>query len=106
MQLDETLAEAHVSLAAVMMFYEWDWPAAEKHLQRALQLNPSSAEAHLMYGSYLGTQGRPEEALAQMRVAQKLDPLSVPIQLSLGFGFIGARQFDQAIEQSRRLLQR
>ena len=106
MQLDETLTDAHVNLAAVLLFYEWDWPAAVRHLRRAMDLNPSSAPAHLLYANYLATQGRSEEAVSELRVAQKLDPLSIPIQVNLGFAFIGARQFDDAIEQSRRILRR
>jgi len=104
LQLDETLAEAHISLAFVSLFYEWDWPAGEKHLKRALELNPSSAEAHLLYGSYFTAQGRQPEALAEIRLAQKLDPLSAAVQADLQFSLISSRQFDEAIEQSRRLV--
>jgi serine/threonine-protein kinase len=106
LQLDETLAEAHVALAGVLLFYEWDWPQAERHLKRALDLTPSSSEAHLLYGNYLTTQGQDAEAIKELRLAQKLDPLSVPIQISIAFCLIGARQFDEAIAQSRRILER
>lgn len=106
LQLDETLAEAHVSLAFVLLSYDWDWPEAEKHLRRAVELNPSSAEAHLLYGRYFAAQGQPAESLAEIRLAQKLDPLSVLVQVNLMFSLMAARRFDEAIEQSRRVTER
>jgi len=106
LQLDETLAEAHISLGFVLLTYEWDWPEAEKHLRRAMELNPSSADAHSLYGNYFAAQGQSTEALAELRLAQKLDPLSVPVQLNLIFSMLGARKFDECIQQSRRLLER
>ena len=106
LELDESLAEAHVTLAAVLLFYDWDWPEAEKHLKRALELNPSSAAAHLQYGNYYAALGRPQESLAEIRLAQKLDPLSLMIQGNVLFSLIGARQFDEAIAQARRALER
>ena len=106
LQLDESLVEGHVSLASVLLAYEWDWPEAEKHIKRALELNPSSADAHLLYGIYYNAQGRPQEALGQIRLAQSLDPLSLPLQGFLTFNLLTARQFDEAIEQSRRILER
>jgi TolB-like protein/Tfp pilus assembly protein PilF len=106
LELDDTLADAHVTLAAVLLFYDWDWPEAEKHLKRAVGLNPSSAAAHLQYGNYYAALGRPQESLAEIRLAQTLDPLSLVIQANLLFSLIGARQFDEAIAQSRRALER
>jgi eukaryotic-like serine/threonine-protein kinase len=106
LQLDETLTDAHISFAAILMFYEWDWPAAEKQLKRALELNPSSAEAHLLYGNYFEALGRSQEALAEVRLAQALDPLSLPVQAAVLFSFMGARQYDQVIEHARRITER
>jgi TolB-like protein/DNA-binding winged helix-turn-helix (wHTH) protein/Tfp pilus assembly protein PilF len=106
LQLDETLADAHVSLAYALLFYDWDWPQAEKHLRRALELNPSAADAHLVYAGYLDALARPQEALAEIRVAEALDPLSLPVQQMLLFSMVGARQYDAAIAQFQRTLAR
>jgi len=106
LELEETLAEAHTTLAGVLLFYDWDWPGAEKHLKRALELSPSSAAAHLRYGSYYTALGRSQEALAEIRRAQALDPLSLAVQGDLLFSLVGARQFDEAIAQAQRTLAR
>ena len=106
LQLDEALTDAHVSLAFVLLYYEWDWPEAEKHLHRAVELNPSAADAHLLYGGYYTALGRSQEALAEIRLAQSLDPLSLPVQGMLLFSLLGATQFDEVIEQSNRILNR
>ena len=60
LQLDETLSEAHTSLGFIRLFYDWDWPGAERELQRAIELNPSSAEAHHWYRAFLTVMGRHE----------------------------------------------
>jgi tetratricopeptide (TPR) repeat protein len=106
LQLDETLADAHVSLAYALLYYEWDWPEAEKHLRRALELNPSAADAHLVYAGYFQALGRIQDALAEIRLAEALDPLSLPVQQMLLFSMIGARQYDEAISQFRKTLVR
>lgn len=106
LKLDETLDDAHVCLAYALIYYDWDWPEAEKHLRRALELNPSSADAHLVYSAYLNSLGRTQEALAEIRVAQALDPLSLPVQQMLLFGLVTARQYDQAIAQFHTTIER
>jgi serine/threonine-protein kinase len=106
LQLDETLDDAHVCLAYALIYYDWDWPEAEKHLRRALELNPSSADAHLVYTGYLNSLGRTQEALAEIRVAQALDPLSLPVQNVLLFCLVTARQYDQAIAQFHKIIER
>lgn len=75
--LDETLAEAHSSLALLSPYYGWNWSLARKHYERALELNPGYATAHHWYGdAYLEEMGRLDEALAEIRQARDLDPLS------------------------------
>jgi TolB-like protein/DNA-binding winged helix-turn-helix (wHTH) protein/Tfp pilus assembly protein PilF len=76
-ELDPTLASAHVKLGYVRLFYDWDWPAAEKEYRRALEINPSSPEAQLGYANYLGTLGHFEEALSRVQQAYLYDPLAV-----------------------------
>jgi TolB-like protein/DNA-binding winged helix-turn-helix (wHTH) protein/Tfp pilus assembly protein PilF len=80
LQLDETLADAHTSLAFVKMHYEWDWPGSEKEFQRALNLNPNYATAHEWYAFWFAAQGRTDKALEQLASAQKADPLSLIIK--------------------------
>ncbi|HEV8132938.1 MAG TPA: hypothetical protein VGQ81_16945, partial [Acidobacteriota bacterium] len=99
--IDDRLGEAHVALGWASFTYDWDWPAAAKHFEQALALNPASSNAHARYAFYLGARGRFDEALAEAKRALDLDPATpatdhVPaVQLSF------ARQFDQAIEQCR-----
>jgi tetratricopeptide (TPR) repeat protein len=104
LQLDETLAEAHTSLADVAQ-YDWDWSRAERESQRAMELNPSYATAHHFDAIALLTTGRSEEAIAEEKRALELDPLSLIINRTLGQGFYLARQYDQAIEQLRKTLE-
>jgi len=102
LELDETLAEAHVSLAVVKADYDWDWVGADREFQRAFQLNPSDVSGYDLYGFILREQGRLEESLAKGKRAVQLDPLSVASNRDLGYEFYDARQYDQAIEQERK----
>jgi len=104
MEIDDTLAEAHTSLALVKEHFEWDWAGAETEFRRAIELNPNSATAHHWYGDYLANMGRPEEGLRETKRAQELDPLSLIINTTLGWQFYLARRSDQAIDQLRRVL--
>ena len=103
--LDDTLAEAHTSLAFVSYHYEWDWARAEREFKRAIELNPNYATAHHWYGEYLGVVGRFDEAVAEYRVALQLDPLSFVVNLDLGWDFYLARRYDDAIAQYRKALE-
>jgi tetratricopeptide (TPR) repeat protein len=105
LQLDDTLAEAHTSLAFIKMAYDLDWTGAEKELQRAFELNPNYAYAHVLHGINLRTTGRLEEAIAEEKRAVELDPLSLIGNRELGFAFYMARQYDLAIEQFRKTLE-
>jgi TolB-like protein/DNA-binding winged helix-turn-helix (wHTH) protein len=102
--LDDTLAEAHTSLAFVYWHYDWNWPVAEKEFQRALQLNPSYPTAHHWYAFYLLSQGRIEQALEEIRIAQRTDPLSLIINTDVAEVLLLARQYDQGLEQARKVL--
>ena len=105
LELDETLAEAHTSLAVIKGDYEWDWLGAEREFKRAIELNPNYATAHHWYSDYLGIMGRHEEAIAEIKRAQQLDPLSLIINTVAGVRFHWARRYDEAVEQLRKTLE-
>jgi tetratricopeptide (TPR) repeat protein len=102
--LDESLAEAHTSLAWVTFIYDWDWPLAARHFQRALQLNPRYSVARQWHSWFQIAMGRQALALDEGRQAIALDPASVSIRRSMGWLLYYARQPDQALEQLRRAL--
>jgi serine/threonine-protein kinase len=104
-ELDDTLAEAHTSLAFVMVQYDWDWRGAEREFKRALELNANYATAHQWYSEYLTSQGRHDEALAEIKRAQELDPLALITHAVEGRALYFKRQYDQAIEQCRKTLE-
>lgn len=95
--IDDSLAEAHTSLACVKMMYERDWSNAEKEFKRAIELDPHYAHAHNWYSHFLMAMGRIEESFAESEVALKLDPLDDSINQYLGWHYHHARQFDRAI---------
>ncbi len=105
LELDETLAEAHASLARVLAAYDWDWTNAEKEYKRAIELNPRYAVAHQWYGGYLAVMGRSNEALAERKLALELEPLSLIVNFELGLAFYFDRDYDQAIEQFQKTLE-
>jgi tetratricopeptide (TPR) repeat protein len=83
-ELDESLAEAHTSLASVAQNYDWDWSTAEKEYRRAIALNPNYATAHHWYAECLALQGRFDEAFSEIGKARELDPLSLIIAADYG----------------------
>lgn len=103
LEIDPELAEAHAALAYTRM-YDWDWAAAEQGFRRAIQLNPSYASAHLWYSHYLSTQRRHDEALAEVKLARELDPLSPIIQTQVGWALQHAGRYEEAIQQFRKVL--
>jgi len=102
LEIDEGLSEAHGELGWVTLFYERDWAGAEREFRRAIALNPSNANAHDGLSMYLVALGRFDEALAEIRHARDLDPLSLIINVDVGFVLFFARQYDQAIEQLQK----
>ena len=98
LRLDGTLAEAHASLGYVRLF-DWDWSEAEKEYRRAVELNPNYPTAHHWYALYLTAMGRHAEAVAEIKRAQELDPLSLPIGVGVGWQFFLTRQYDRAIAE-------
>jgi serine/threonine-protein kinase len=102
--IDDTLPEAHTSLGLVKEHYDWDWEGAEREFKRAIELNPSSATAHLWYGDFLANTGHLEEGMRETKRAQELDPMSLIINTMLGWQYYLARQNDQAVDQLRKVL--
>lgn len=105
LELDGELAEAHTALGTVKHLYDWDWSGAEREFKRAIEINPNNADARQMYSYYLSAMGRFDDALAEMKRAQELDPLSLAKIAGIGEIFYYQRQYDQAIEQYRKALE-
>jgi serine/threonine protein kinase/tetratricopeptide (TPR) repeat protein len=103
--LDDTLAEAHVSLAFVSFYYDRDLVAAEREFRRALQLNPTYATAHHRFALVLSAAGRHDEALEEVRRAEQLDPRSAIISAAVANVLFYARRYDEAVEQCRKALE-
>jgi len=104
-EIDDHLAEPHVSLGYVSFIYDGDWSAAGKHFEQALAVNPAYTGAHTFYAFYLSSVGRSEEALAVAKRAVDRDPASPAVSHSLAVQLYLARQFDQAIEQAHNTLE-
>src|SRR5437588_1556049 len=105
-ELDDNLAEAHTSLATMLADYDWNWAEGEKEFKKAIALNPNYATAHQWYSDGpLLSEGRFEEANAEMKRAQELDPLSLIINAEVGANYIYERQYDKAIEQLRKTIE-
>lgn len=102
LEIDEGLSEAHGELGWVTLLYQRDWAGAEREFRRAIELNPSNANARDGLSMYLVALGRFDEALAEIRHARDLDPLSLIINVDAGFVLFFARQYDQAIEQLQK----
>ena len=105
LEIDKDLAEAHVSLGYISFTYEGDWPAAGKHFEQALTLNPAYSRAHTFSAFYLSSLGRSEEALEVAKRALDLDPASPAVSHSLAVQLYLARKFDRAIEQAHHTLE-
>ena len=103
-ELDDTLAEPHSSLAFIAETHEWDWATAEREYNRALELNPGDARAHHWYAGYLMYVGRFEEGIAEAKRARDLDPLSLPVNNALAGRLLVAGRVDEALAQLRRTL--
>jgi serine/threonine-protein kinase len=103
--IDESDARAHLALALVTHWYQWDWAAAESEFKRTIALSPNNTEAHTYYSWFLAPMGRNDEAVAEARRAEQADPLSPLASFSLGSVLVFVRQWDQAIEQLHRAIE-
>jgi TolB-like protein/DNA-binding winged helix-turn-helix (wHTH) protein/Tfp pilus assembly protein PilF len=102
LEIDETLGEAHTSLARVLWQFDWDWESARKEFKRSLEIDPNNAFTHRIYGYYLSSMGQHDDAVTEMRLAQQLDPLSPIINLGVGIMLYFAGQNEQAMAQFRK----
>ncbi len=105
LKYDESLAEAHTSLASIKAVTDWDWQGAENEYRRAIELNPNYPTAHHWYAAQLLLQGRLDQALQEIKKAQQLDPLSLGINKDFAVILLYARDYDKALEQCRKTLE-
>lgn len=105
LEIDNTLAEAHTSLAYIRMIYDWDFPGAEAEFRRAIEIDPDYTRAHSLYACYFTAHERFDEALGEMRRALDLDPLSAYDNANLGFHLLMSRRDDEAIEQLQKTVE-
>jgi TolB-like protein/DNA-binding winged helix-turn-helix (wHTH) protein/Flp pilus assembly protein TadD len=104
-ELDETLAEAHASLALARLDVDQDEAGAEREYRRSIELNPNYAPAHHWYSDFLAMMDRQDEAMAEIKLALELDPLSLVINATLGERLFYARRYDDAAAQLRKTLE-
>ena len=101
-ELDDSLPEAHLAMGAEM-FLKWDWARADQEIDRAIELNPSFAEAYHFRAKMRAALGRNEEAIEAEKKAMELDPFQRPF--AMGLAYIEARQYDAAIKDARQRLE-
>ncbi|HUR99096.1 MAG TPA: tetratricopeptide repeat protein [Pyrinomonadaceae bacterium] len=104
LEVDDTLGSAHNALAVTLMYYDRDFPGAEKEFQRAISLDPGSAHIHMWYGWFLGLMRRFDEAEDRVRHARGLDPLSHLINLGIGAIYLWSGKLDRAVEELSRVV--
>ena len=106
LQLDEDLAEAHTALAYGKFVFEWDWHGPDAEFRRSLDLNPNSADAHLLYSIYLTFCGRFDEAIRENRLAIRLDPLNPFVNFNLGWIYAQAQRNAEGVAFMKELQRR
>jgi TolB-like protein/DNA-binding winged helix-turn-helix (wHTH) protein/Flp pilus assembly protein TadD len=105
LELDDSLGEAHTSLAFALDLYGWDWDTAEQEYKLALKLNPGYATAHHWYAWHLMVTGRNSEGILELRKAENLDPLSLIISADIADAFCIAHRYDESVQQSKKTLE-
>ena len=104
LEIDNQLAEAHAVSAEIKYLFDWDWEGADRDLKRAIELNPGSDTARLIYADFLASMGRFDEAIYQSEKAKELDPLSPAAAHMLAFSLMGTRDYDRAAQEFRAAL--
>ena len=105
LEIDESLAEPHVTLAFIYNWFDWDWAGSEREAKRAIELNPNLGLAHIAYAQLLSHLGRHEEAITEGVRARELDPLSLIINTLNGSNLYQARRYDEADASLRKTLE-
>jgi TolB-like protein/DNA-binding winged helix-turn-helix (wHTH) protein len=105
LKIDNTLAEAHASLAYSTMLFDWNWQAAEPEFRRAIELSPNYGQAHQWYAVSLVSAGRAREAMVEAEKAQQVEPLSLPMNAGLGWVAFLSRNYERTIEESNKTLE-
>ena len=105
LELDPELAQGYLTLGAVSFLDDWNWTLAESRFRRAIELNPSDAEAHRTYSYYLSALGREPEAVTEVRRSQELDPLYITTQITAGWVFYYAGQYEMTIAECSKALE-
>jgi TolB-like protein/Tfp pilus assembly protein PilF len=101
-QLDPNLVEVYGGDSDFQCFYEWNWAGAERSMKQGIQLNPGNTELRRFYAEFLRGMGRWEEAIAEAKQAQELDPLTLSTNKSLGVAYFWAKQYDKALDQFQK----
>jgi len=104
LEIDGNLAEAHVDLASVKLWYDWDWAGSEREFRRAIELNPNGSAIHRSYAHYFLMRQRFAEAEAENKRALDLAPLDILTSAQLAWIYTDAHQSEKAIEQSKKVL--
>ncbi len=104
LELDETSADAHMALAVIKSYFDWEWAGADREFRRALELNPSLGEARWHYGWYLHIFRRNEEAMAELKRMQELDPLSPNKMANVGWLYWNLGKLDEAMAWAKKAL--
>lgn len=105
MAIDDSVAESHIAKAGFYLFYEWNWEAAYKSLQKAVQLNPAATAAYELLGFYYIIKGEKIKAVETLETAEQFDPLSPVITQALGNMYVFSERYDDAIKQADKLLE-
>jgi serine/threonine-protein kinase len=105
LRLDDQLAEAHVAMGAVLMWFDWDWEAAERELRRAVQLSPRNPTAQAELGGFLAAMDRADEAIEVARRYRDLDPVSASANMNVAWTHFVLGQYEQALEEAQATLE-
>ena len=104
LEIDQGISEGYALLGLISFWYDWDWQAAEKYCQRALDLDPKSEDAHYAYAHLLSNSGRYDRALTEIKLARELDPLSLRTSAQEGQILFFAKDYDNALDRLQKAI--
>ncbi len=105
LEIDDDIDQGHYTMGAVKLFYEWDWPGVERELKRAIELNPNYVEGRMLYVYYLISMGHIDEALAEAKRCEEINPVSPFVSVNLADMLSLSRRYDEAIAQYQKTLE-